>query len=272
MLNATELKKIQSLQLKIAKEFKRICDNYNISYSLSGGTLLGAVRHSGFIPWDDDFDVEMLRSEYERFLRIAPRELGSEYFLETWKTDKHYSLPYAKLMLKGTIYSEKATEHVNIKKGIFIDIFVADFISDKSWLKKVQCNICDKLFVILCDKNRYQNGSFRKGLKKICYDLASSLIPLTCLKKLLKFFMTIFNKTTAKDTSLFGSCYGSKKEIKSKDFYYNLKEYIFENTNFTGFADYDTYLRSLYGNYMEFPPEKERYNRHSIIKIDFGNY
>ena len=81
MYSADELKKLQGLQLKIAKEFKRICDKYQISYSLSGGSLLGAIRHTGFIPWDDDFDVEMLRSEYV----LSP--------VSSWRGTQSYEFP-----------------------------------------------------------------------------------------------------------------------------------------------------------------------------------
>lgn len=270
MYSTDELKKVQGLQLKIAKEFKRICDKYQISYSLSGGSLLGAIRHSGFIPWDDDFDVEMLRTEYERFLKVAPAELAEEYFLETWKTDKHFSLPYAKLMLKGTTYAEGITKNANIRKEIFIDIFVVDSISDTKWLRRLQCGVCDNLCGVICKKNHYLDQS--TGGKKMLYVFLSFLLPLQCLQKLLTFFMTLCNESSAEDTTIFTSCYGSEKEIKSRDFYKDLTEYIFEDTYFKGFTNYDGYLHSLYGNYMEFPPEEERYNRHGIIKIDWGNY
>ena len=269
MYSADELKKLQGLQLKIAKEFKRICDKYQISYSLSGGSLLGAIRHTGFIPWDDDFDVEMLRSEYERFLKIAPVELKDDYFLETWGTDKYFSLPYAKLMLKGTTYAEENTQNAKIRKGIFIDIFVADSISDKNWFRHLQCSICDNLGGVICKKNHYTDQS--TGGKKILYTLLT-FFPLKCLQKLLIFFMTVCNQSVTKDTAIFTSCYGAEKEIKSKEFYKDLTEYIFEDTHFKGFTNYNVYLQSLYGNYMEFPPEEERYNRHGIIKIDCGNY
>ncbi|MDE5990369.1 MAG: LicD family protein, partial [Clostridia bacterium] len=87
------LRKVQLLQLKIAKEIKRICDKNNIDYILDSGTLLGAVRHKGFIPWDDDMDIAMTREEYNRFIDVAKIELGEEYFFQTWDTDNNYPMP-----------------------------------------------------------------------------------------------------------------------------------------------------------------------------------
>lgn len=271
MVNIDELKKVQCIQLMIAKEFKRICDKYDIAYSISGGSLLGAVRHSGFIPWDDDFDVEMLRCDFERFQKAAETELQKNFFLETWNTDSHFAFPYAKLMLKDTVFSEKIAENVHINKMIFIDIFIADSVPDTSFLCKLQCKICDNLIGVLLLKNHYLSVP-QKRIKKFLYKLLSSLLPLAVLQKCLFFFMTLFNQKETANTSLFGSCYGSLKEVKSRAFFDTLTEYPFEDTTFKGFQDFDAYLTGVFGDYMQFPPEEERYNRHGVIKLDFGPY
>lgn len=105
------LRKVQLKQLEIAKEIKRVCEENEIGYFLCYGTFLGAVRHKGFIPWDDDLDLGMLRADYEKFCRIAPSALKPEFCLQTWYTDPNYGLPFGKVMLRNTIYLESKKNH-----------------------------------------------------------------------------------------------------------------------------------------------------------------
>ena len=130
------LRKVQLLQLKIAKEIKRICDKNNIDYILDSGTLLGAVRHKGFIPWDDDMDIAMTREEYNRFIDVAKIELGEEYFLQTWDTDNNYPMPFAKVRLNDTRYIENVFENANMHQGIYVDIFPYDVWPQKNIYRK----------------------------------------------------------------------------------------------------------------------------------------
>ena len=129
-ITPTELRKIQLLQLEILKEVDRICRKHHIKYTLCGGSLLGAIRHKGFIPWDDDVDISMLRGEYDRFLRVCKKELDPEkYFVQTVDTDPEYRWIYGKIILKGTTYVRAGQESIKSNNGIFIDIFPRDGMS-----------------------------------------------------------------------------------------------------------------------------------------------
>ena len=116
------LRTLQLLELKVLLELKRICDKHQIKYFLAWGTLLGAVRHRGFIPWDDDIDVGMLRSEYAKFLTVCNDELSQEYYLQTFESDSGYANSHAKIRLNGTEYLEPANKDILEHKGIFIEV------------------------------------------------------------------------------------------------------------------------------------------------------
>ena len=135
-MDKDSLRRLQLTQLEMLKDIKKVCDKHGIRYFLSSGTLLGAVRHKGFIPWDDDLDLDMFRSDYEKFLNIAQKELGKQYFVQDWDTDNCYGFPFAKVLKEGTMLQEAVTEGTGVRDGIFIDIFPLDFCGDKLKMKK----------------------------------------------------------------------------------------------------------------------------------------
>lgn len=122
------LKKLQKVQLVILMEFDRICKEHNLNYQLFSGTLLGAVRHKAFVPWDDDIDVAMLRKDYNKFLKICKRKLDPQYFLQTHKTDKGYIHSFARIRKNNTLLLQKYWLEIDMHHGIFIDVFPLDKI------------------------------------------------------------------------------------------------------------------------------------------------
>lgn len=103
-----ELRKLQLCQLDIALDIKELCDKHSIPYLLIVGTLLGAVRHKGFIPWDDDLDIGMLREDYNHFIKLCKTDLPDHLLLQTWDVDDNFAYSFAQIMLKGTVYREEA--------------------------------------------------------------------------------------------------------------------------------------------------------------------
>ena len=128
--SADELDMIQKLELKILKEIIRICKKENIEYFLIGGSALGAIRHEGFIPWDDDIDVGMTRENYDNFLKVAEQYLGEEFYLQSPSFDRQSPYSYSKLMLKGTLFLEYAQRNLKTQSGIYVDIFPFDEVPD----------------------------------------------------------------------------------------------------------------------------------------------
>ena len=124
------LKKLQENQLEILNEIERICKKNNINFFLVGGTLLGAVRHKGYIPWDDDLDIGMMREDFIKFRNIVANDLDNKYFFDFYDTDKDYYLPFAKVRKNNTTFNEEISKDYDNHKGIFVDIFPFEYSDD----------------------------------------------------------------------------------------------------------------------------------------------
>ena len=119
---------VQIIELEIMKEIDRICKKHNIEYFAIGGTLLGSIRHKGFIPWDDDIDLGMSSENYDKFLSVVNNELDDKYLFHTWNDETQYALPISKVMMRGTHVVETFSKHVLANNGIWVDIFCYDLV------------------------------------------------------------------------------------------------------------------------------------------------
>ena len=274
MQNFDYLPKLHNCQLIIAREIKRLCDKHNIKYFIIAGTLLGAIRHGGFIPWDDDMDIGMLREDYEKFLKVAKTELGEEFFLQTPETDKNYGLPFAKILLNGTLLVE-ATAGSNAKKGIFVDVFPFDvaprYEADRENHNKktyfYKRLLLAKLNYNVCAKNDYVKRAVYFVLK-----IMSAFCSNDKLVNKLENEITRYNNSETEDVVNIGGAYGYKKETIKAEWVRETVEIPFEDMKISAPVDYIQYLETFYGDYMTPPPEDKRYNRHSVTELDFGKY
>lgn len=253
-----ELRKMQMNMLELLIEFDRICRKHNIVYSLDGGTFLGAVRHKGFIPWDPDADIVILREDYEKFKAVCDDELDhSCFFLQDHRTDKFYRWGYARLLRKGTSYIRAGHEHLKAKNGVFIDIFTLDSVPDvgiSRVLHKFFCFCIRKLLWSEVGKKVHPNPflrNFYKVASKISKErlfLVRDAVIKICNKNNESILVRHMCSPHPKEHS-----YGFPRKL-----FDSLDEYEFEGHKFWGFTNYHWYLKSIYGDYMTPPAEEDR--------------
>ena len=263
---------MHSLHLILADEGKRICEKHNIKYFMIAGTLLGAIRHKGFIPWDDDMDFGMLRADFEKFLKVCKTEIDeNKFYLQTDEKDKYYTFNFAKLRLCGTQVLESFSSNVQTNQGIYIDIFPIDNVADNklsaSWQYKRFWFYRSLLWV----KCGYGSADTKKKFSYKIARFVSKFFSIKYLKKRkLKIITKYKNRRTRRVVTSDGT-YGLQKETLQREWLDTLKEFDFEDRKYPGIADYDTYLTYFYGDYMQLPPEDKR-NHHGRLEVDFGEY
>ncbi len=271
-MTETDLKKLHELELILAKEFARICEKHKIRYFMIAGTLLGAVRHGGFIPWDEDMDFGMLRSDFERFLAVCREELDTDtYFLQTGETDPAYTYAFAKLRLNGTKIVEEIGRDTFANKGIFIDIFPFDNVPDNRVLRRIHEKERYLWKNMLAVRLGYHNGRKRAKILQVMLRLASRLLPVKVIRGLKERAFTRYNKGRSKYVVTAEGSYRYDREIIPRRFTEKLQPLSFEDTEFFTFASYEDYLTNLYGDYRKLPPVEER-NKHSVMTVEFGKY
>lgn len=264
---------IQSVQLAYLLELDRICRKHNIKYFLGGGTLLGAIRHKGFIPWDDDADVMMLREDYDKFCKIAQSELPQGMTFQTSETDSKCFYEFAKFRLDDTTFAtEFAKTHKGMHNGLAFDIFCHDNTANSKLGQKI--HIAMTLFTRALVFNKWNNRKAENDSKiqSAVTDFCKRIFPIKFSMWLEKKTLTFFkNKKNAK--YLYD---GMGRNIYNGVFQKNcLDEVIyvdFENIKMPVPKKYDEYLRFLYGDYMELAPLSTRLGCHEIDLCDIGKY
>ncbi len=265
------LRKVQLVELDIAKEVKRVCEENGIRYFLYRGTFLGAVRHQGFIPWDDDMDFGMLREDYDKFRKIAPEKLGKDYCFQDWNTDENYALPFGKVRKRGTVFVEAKCARLP-ENGIYIDIYPLDFAPREEGERKALAQKLLHLFRLKLMKSHYTPWMEEDKIlwkKRIGYMAYQGVALFTSHKALIRAYESLVRKVPQEDT-LYEQSALPIAYYFDKAWLSHVREYPYEDTTFAGPEDYDAFLSSLYGDYMELPPAGKRENRHQIQELDFG--
>lgn len=263
------LKKLHNSEQKILDEIVRICNIYNLNYFLIGGTLLGAVRHKGYIPWDDDLDIAMPREDYNQFIKIAMKELNEEFMIDCQYTNKNYWLPFIKIRLKNTIMDEKKLANYRGCKGIFVDVFPLDYAKcENSKSLKLRKKVEDYIKELLMKKNLTKIQDANKAYQKLIV-LFAKLLPNKFMHTILNLAMQSTKKDDAKYFVNLGSQYKIERQTHLMKKYFPAKELEFEGKKYKVPNDYEYVLKKIYGeDYMCLPPIEKRIT-HMPSRIKF---
>ena len=241
-------------------EFDRVCRKLNITYFLFAGTLLGAVRHKGFIPWDDDLDVLMKRADYDRFMKEAPNVLDRERFFLQEEFTKHWPMFFSKLRLNGTTCLERyRPKDPMMHQGVYMDIFPCDNAYSSRLGKMVQF-CCSKVIIA---KGLDAEGYITRSRKKKLVMLVCRLLP----RKL--FHLIVKGPKKSRDVHCFlGGASKLSKSVFPGAFFAESMQFTFENGQFYGPAEYDAVLKTLYQDYKKIPSEEERKCKEHAMLVD----
>ena len=263
-INSEELKQIQ---LDVLKEVHNVCTKENFRYSLCGGTLLGAVRHGGFIPWDDDIDVFMPRPDYNKFVEYCKTH-HTPFALSSIETDSKYGYLFAKAMNCDTTISETNGNRNGSNLGVYIDIFPIDGLGStydeaKKQFKKTRFN--RELLVAYNWKRffRSKTHSIKYEPIRFAFFILSRFVKS---EKLIKRIQAKYPADGFEKSKYAGAICGSYrfKEILPVEVYSEFDTVTFEGFEFMSIKNKDAYLKSIYGNYMELPPEDKRVSHHTF--------
>lgn len=266
------LNHIHDVELMILKDLIKFCDENDLTYFMYAGSLLGTIRHNGFIPWDDDLDVCMLRDDFEKFKSLfVPNE---KYELLCIESQDDYPYLFAKLSLKNTRFEEEWASQLGFDIGFNIDIFVLDDLSDNKSKRSYQLK---KAFfynrILIMSVIRLDDLPFvSKVLSHSAYYILNllRLTPTKINKKCLR-FLDGYSDANAKNIFDISAMAHEYPLIYDKDDFKHVEKAKFEDIYVNVPKNYDKILTELYGDYMELPPVEKRYN-HPIDYIDFGKY
>ena len=260
-----DIRTLQQHLLEILKTIDKVCREHNLRYCLAAGTMLGAVRHKGFIPWDDDVDIIMPRIDYDILIQHCQEWMPAPYEIMCAENKSDYPFGFAKAVNSDTTLVER--EHHALVDGIYIDIFPLDNIINNKlsqYCYTLRYSLYKKIAYLL-SRNPYKHGHG-----------PSCWIPLLCqrlftLQGIMQRLLKLQTAYDGRETTLVIDHDFGMRGIMRKDIFSELSEVEFEGNTFKGIGQYDTYLHQLYGDYMTPPPVSEQQGWH-MQKVDFGQY
>lgn len=265
--------RLREVFLEMLTDVQSVCRKYGLNLYLIGGSALGAVRHQGFIPWDDDVDLGMTRADFNRFAKIFPRELADKYALNAPNISEKPMYRFIKIFKRGTIFRED-NDFSPEGHGIFLDLFVIENVPTNPFIRRSRGICCNAIQFISSQVYLYEN---RNPILKSIYSQSGTANYLSrmVIGFLFSFirsgqwFNMVDRLAQYHYTGLFGIVTGRKHyfgEIFEEDVFFPGREISFCNMKAYVFNQVEPYLENLYGNYMEIPPESKR-ERHYIVEL-----
>lgn len=257
-----KLRELQLIQLEAMKQIHAICVKKHIQYYIIAGTLLGAIRHGGYIPWDDDIDIAMMRNDYETFKSVFSQEIDNQkYFLQNYTTDKYFQPALQRVCIKNTIQDLPTEYHLHNCKNTFIDIFPLDNAPNEIKLRLHQAKRLAHIDRLINLKlyHIYEKDNWLSTFVKQITSFCLSAIPLTILRVARVKEMTRYNHIPTQCVASTVSKYGYTKQLMDRSIYGKPVLINFEGVKLYGPNQADNYLLHLYGrDYMQEPPIEKR--------------
>ncbi len=272
MIQNSKLREAQLYGLELLKTFDRICRQEGITYYLLGGTAIGAVRHQGFIPWDDDIDVGLMRDDYERFLAVAPKYLKANEIIKHFTLDKTYP-DYTMKLSNSTIFYVLQKESTQVKRNVWIDIFPLDGAPGNKVLRWIHFRKIDFHRMLLAFKmvENVRIDPNRSKVKKCLivfarYTNIGRIVDPVQQKKAID---KEFKKYPTDTSALIGNYFGAYHEVEffPPDYFKEGRNVVFEDGIFTAPKELEKYLEHQYGNYMKLPPKEKRVPKHHVVDV-----
>lgn len=259
-----DIKKLHERILNILLEFDKVCKEHNLRYCICGGTMIGAVRHGGFIPWDDDLDVSMPRDSYEKLIRHSKEWLPEYLEFVCAENDPKYPLPFGKIQDARTTLIERS--HLYYLGGCYIDIFPFDAYPKSSLKRRLQCMKYHylKQCLYLVHRDPYKHGH---GVSSWMPRIVRKLYTMEGLQRRIRKVLTKYDYATAPYAASYTDGY---KKILPKYIIDEYTTYNFEGHPVQGIKHYDPYLKCMYGDYMTVPPEEDRW-QHNFHYLDLDH-
>lgn len=262
-MNNSDLKRLQKLELEILRDFNKYCYSHKINYSIYAGTLLGAIRHGGFIPWDDDIDVAMTRSEYNKFCNLIINDPIPGYYFQNYITDAKSTTCHGKLRKDNTTLLLKGEHKNDSHHGIWIDIFPLDKISNDRIIAKKTLKLGKKIILLTRSNIVWDNEKFLNWLVKI---LIRFLTKFNRKKLLNKYWIQLnqLDKNISKDYLWceMSAKYYLKNIRFPENTCFDYTSIMFEGQKYMCFKNYENILTDLYGDYNKLPPKEEQRPTH----------